>query len=141
MLALVLVMLPACGGGSVPPLTKDQFAAKADAICAKGNERQRGLGNPTTVAALERVADKTLTILDGAISDLSKLKPPANEQAKADQWLAQVRQLRDDLKQIRDKAKEQDLKALQQIAKTSQQHNKQANKLAAELGMTVCNKN
>jgi len=140
-MAVALVMLPACGSGGGQPLTKAQYAAKADAICAKGSERQKALGNPTSVAELGRVADRTLSILDDAISDLNKLKPPASEQTKADQWLAQVRQLRDDLEQIRDKAKAQDLKALQQIATTSQQHNAQANQLATDLGMTVCNKN
>jgi hypothetical protein len=137
----MLVALPACGsGGSDQPLTKEQFAAKADAICAKGNERQKGLGNPTTIADLERVANGTLSILDDAISDFSRLKPPSSAQATANQWLTQVRLLRDDLKQIRDKAKEKDLSALRQIAATSQQHNAQANQLATELGMSVCNK-
>jgi hypothetical protein len=141
--SLALVLLAGCGGGSNQRLTKEQYASKADSICAKGNERQKELGNPaniTDVADLARVADKTREILDDAIGDLSKLKPPASEQARVDQWLAQVRLLREDLKQIRDKAKQSDLKALQAIAKTSQGHNDKANAIATELGMSVCNK-
>jgi hypothetical protein len=141
-IALLVVALPACGGGSGgQPLTKQEYAAKADAICAKGIEQQKELGSPADVADLARVADKTLGILDDALDDFGKLKPPATEQEKAKQWLAQVKLLRDDLEQVRDKAKDNDLKALQQIAATSQTHNTTANKLAAELGMSVCNKN
>jgi hypothetical protein len=140
LIALVLVLLPGCGGGGGQALTKEQYAAKADAICAKGNEQRKGLGNPGSVADLVRVADKTLNILDDAISDLKKLEPPAGEKAIADQWLEQVSKLRDDLKQIRDKAKDKDLEALRQIAATSQAHNARANALATELGMSVCNR-
>jgi hypothetical protein len=140
-IAVMVVALPACGGGSGQPLTKKEYAEKADAICAKGIEQQKALGNPADLADLARVADKTLGILDDAIDDLGKLKPPPSEQAKAKQWLAQVRVLTDDLRQIRDKAKENDLKGVKQIGATSQAHNTTANMLAAELGMSVCNKN
>jgi hypothetical protein len=141
LIAVALVTLAGCGGSSGQTLTKDEYAAKADAICAKGNEQQKRLGNPANVAELERVADKTLSLLDNAISELGKLRPPASEQATADQWVAQVRRLRDDLRQIRDKAKENDLPALRQIAATSRQQNAKANALATELGMSICNKN
>jgi hypothetical protein len=142
-IALALVVLAGCGGGSGQQLTKQQFASKADSICVKGNERQKELGNPANIAGvadLARVADKTLEILADAISDLSKLKPPTSEQARVNQWLAQVRLLTEDLRQIRDKAKQNDLKALQAIAATSQAHNQKANAIATELGMSVCNK-
>ena len=140
MIALALFVLPGCGGGGGQALTKEEYAAKADAICKRGNEQRQGLGNPTNVAELAQVADKTLSVLDDAISDLSKLKPPASEKALADQWLTQIRKLREDLKQIRDKAKEKDLLALRQIAAASQDHNLRANDLATRLGMTVCNR-
>jgi hypothetical protein len=139
-IALALVVLPGCGGGGGQSLTKEEYAAKADAICAKGREQQNSLGQPSTVKDLVTVADKTLTILDGAITDLSRLKPPASEKAISDQWLEQVRTLRNDLKEVREKAKNNDLKGLRQIAAASQEHNSRANALATELGMSVCNK-
>jgi acyl-CoA reductase-like NAD-dependent aldehyde dehydrogenase len=135
----VLVVVPGCGGGGGQPLTREQFASKADAICAKGNDRQKQLGNPASIADLARVADKTLDILDDAIADFAKLKPPASERVTAEQWIAQVRLLRDDLKQIRDQAKAKDTQALRQIAAMSQTHNTRAKALATELGMKVCN--
>jgi hypothetical protein len=138
-IALVLAVLPGCGGGDGKQLTKQQFAREADAICAKGNERQKALGTPANVDELARVADKTLEILDDAISEVAKLKPPVAEQAQVDQWLAQVRVLRGDLKEIRDRAKRNDVKGLRTIGAVSQAHNAKANALATELGMSVCN--
>lgn len=139
LIATVAIALAACGGNGGRPLTKEQYATKADAICAKVNEQQKALGTPSG-AELAGFADRTLSILDGAIADLDRLKPPPKEQATAAQWLEQVRKLRDDVRQIRDKAKAGDRQALQQIAATSQADNARANALATELGMSVCNK-
>lgn len=133
-------MLPGCGGVGGQALTKEQYAAKADAICDKHNKETQSLGNPANLAELAKVADKTLAILDTAISELEDLKPPASEKAIADQWLEQVKNLRNDLKQIRDSARDNDLQSMQGIAATAQDHNAKSNDLATRLGMSVCNK-
>jgi hypothetical protein len=140
-LALALVFLSGCGGGGGgPALTKEQYAAKADAICGKYNKQVNALGNPKNLQDLATVADKTLPILGGAIDELDSLKPPASEKAKADQWLTQVRNLKDDLQEIRDKAKAGDTRGIQSVLPKAQDHNSKSNSLAAELGMSVCNK-
>lgn len=140
-LALALVFLSGCGGGgSGPALTKQQYAAKADSICGKYNNQVNDLGSPTNLRDLATVADKTLPILAGAIDKLDALKPPASEKAKADQWLTQVRNLKDDLQEIRDKAKASDAPGIQSVLPKAQDHNSRSNSLAAELGMSVCNK-
>ena len=140
-LALALVFLSGCGGGSDgPALTKQQYAAKADAICGKYNNQVNALGNPSNLQDLATVADKTLPILGSAIDKLDALKPPASEKAIADQWLTQVRNLKDDLQEIRDKAKAGDTQGIQSVLPKAQDHNSKSNSLAAELGMSVCNK-
>jgi hypothetical protein len=140
-LALALVFLSGCGGGGGgPALTKEQYAAKADAICGKYNKQVNALGNPNNLQDLAKVADKTLPILGSAIDKLDALKPPASEKAKADQWLTQVRNLKDDLQEIRDKAKAGDAPGIQSVLPKAQDHNSKSNSLAAELGMSVCNK-
>ena len=140
-LALV-VLLPGCGGGngSGKPLTKEEYAAKADEICGKYNEQANAFANPKNLSDLAKVADKTLPILDHAIRDLGKLHPPASEKALSDQWLTQVRKLKDDLKEIRDQAKTGDIKAVQAVVPKAQDHNSRSNQLATQLGMSVCNK-
>ncbi|MGD0167331.1 MAG: hypothetical protein ABSC51_08585 [Gaiellaceae bacterium] len=79
MIGAVLVLC-GCGGGS-KRLTKAQFAAKANALCAAYQVKVRSLGQPkTTVAKIAGI--KTLLPYDRKlVADLKKLKPPANEEA------------------------------------------------------------
>ncbi len=88
----------------------------------------------------EEHGEKTLPILDHAIRDIDKLEPPASEKALSDQWLTQVRGLKDDLQEIRDKAKAGDIQGVQAIVPKATEHNSKSNALATQLGMSVCNK-
>jgi hypothetical protein len=133
-------VLPGCGGGSSKALTKEEYASKADAICGKYNQQTKAFANPKTLSDLVKISDQTLPILDHAITDLGKLHAPASEKALADQWLTQVRNLRDDLKDIRDKAKTGDVGAVQSVVPKAKDHNSRSNQLATQLGMSVCNK-
>jgi chromosome segregation ATPase len=137
---MAIALVAGCGGGGGGTrLTKEEYASKADAICGKYNRQVRDLSNPQDLSELEKVADQTLSILANAITDLKKLNPPASEQAKADQWLSQVENLKEDLTEIRDGAKDQDMKAVQAVLPKAEEHNRRSNALATELGMTVCN--
>jgi hypothetical protein len=141
--ALALVfLLPGCGGGgeSGKPLTKEEYASKADAICGKYNQQINSFENPKNLSDLAKVADKTLPVLDNAIRDIGRLEPPASEKALSDQWLAQVRNLKDDLQEIRDKAKAGRLDGVQAVVPKATEHNAKSNALASQLGMSVCNK-
>ena len=139
-IVLAIAFLAGCGGGgSGKPLTKEEYASKADAVCEKYNGQVKALKNPSNLSELADIADKTLPILDNAISDLKKLKPPADEQSVATQWLVQVQGLKNDLQEIRDKANAKDIQAVQQVVPKAEQHNARSNELATELGMTVCN--
>jgi hypothetical protein len=139
-LLLALVIAAGCGGGGSKRLTREQYAGKADGICAKYNQETKAIANPTSLSDLADVADKTIPILDHALGDLRKLKPPSDEQATADQWLAQVENLEGDLKEIRDKAKSNDMEGVQAVVPKATQHNTKSNQLATQLGMSVCNK-
>ena len=137
-LLLVVVLLAACGGDGGKPLTREQYAAKADAICGKYKKQTDALPRPANLADLGKVADQVIPILEGARSDLRKLKPPADEEATANAWLDQFDVIIGDVEKIRDKASDNDAAAVQALAEPALQHNQQANKLARQLGMTVC---
>ena len=68
------------------------------------------------------------------------MKPPASEKAIADQWLTQVRNLKEDLQEIRDKAKANDMPGVAAVLPKATDHNSKSNALAGQLGMSVCNK-
>ena len=121
---LALVVVPGCGGGGGTPLTKEEYAAKADAICGKYNQQTKALANPTNLSGLATVADQTLSVLDKAIGD---------------QWLTQVDNLKTDLTEIRDKAKANDTPGVSAVLPKAQDHNSKSNALAGRLGLSVCN--
>jgi hypothetical protein len=139
---LTAVLAAGCGGGgsSSKRLTAADYASQADKICGKYTQQTKGLANPSNLSDLADVADKTLPILDNALTDLHKLRPPADEQATVDRWLTEVESLKRDLKEIRDKAKDNDMKGVQAVVPKATEHNAKANQLATQLGMSVCNK-
>jgi hypothetical protein len=138
LVTVAVVVLAGCGGGG-KQLTRQEYASKADSICTKYNQQVKAIQNPANLKDLADVADKTIPILDNAIHDLRKLKPPTDEEKVAQQWLSQVEGLKSDLSEIRDKAKENDLQGVQAVVPRAQDHNSRSNELATELGMSVCN--
>ena len=140
LITLALVLLPGCGGESGAPLTKEDYASKADAICGSTNTKIQSFGSPQNYADLAKVADKALPLIDQAIKGLSKLEPPASEKAISDQWLTQWRNLRGDLQDIRDAAKTGNAQSVKALVPKATDHNSKSNALATQLGMSVCNK-
>ena len=141
-LLLAIVVAAGCGGGGGGKrLSRGQYASKADAICRKYSAQAKLLAAPKNLSDLGKAFDKALPLFETAIKDLHKLKPPANEQARADQWLAQVESLKNDLAEIRDKAKDNDGQGVQASFRKATQHDQRGNQLATKLGMTDCNKN
>jgi hypothetical protein len=136
---LALLLLPACGGGG-EPLTRQEYAQKADAVCAKGKTATSALASPANLQELADVADQTLDALSDARKELEKLKPPPRERTLADQWLATIKLLEDDVAHIRDAAKANDRRAVFNQAAKAQKRNTRANELATRLGLNVCNK-
>ena len=137
--ALALLLI-GCGGATGKPLTKAEYASKADAICGKYNQQITSFANPKNLSELAAIADKTLPVLDHAINDISKLEPPVSEKALSDQWLTQVKNLKDDLQEIRDSAKAGKMAGVQAVVPKATDHNAKSNALASQLGMSVCNK-
>lgn len=138
-LLLATTLVAGCGGdGSGDGLTREEYANQADAICAKYKQQTDALDRPATLADLANVADDVIPILKKARDELRDLKPPANEQTAASSWLDQFEVIISDVEKIRDKAKENDSAGVQKLAQPALAHNKRANDLATQLGMTTC---
>jgi hypothetical protein len=134
--------LVACGSGGDHRLSKEEYAKRADAICARFNRQQPSLPSLQNVTARQvaRLADRTLPLLDGTIADLRRLAPPKDEEQLANRWLAAVRRLRVDARRIRDRARANDLGGVGAIVGPSQRDERTAEQLAAQLGTSVCSK-
>jgi len=137
---LLATGLLAGGGGSAgdDTLTRDEYAARADAICAKHKKQSDALDRPATLSELANVADDVIPILKSARDELRNLEPPPDEKAAADSWLDQFDVIIEDVEKIRDKAKENDADGVQELAQPALDHNNRANELAKQLGMTTC---
>jgi len=141
-LLLAILLVAGCGSGSHGQrLTREQFAVKADAICARYKQKtQDALSRPTTLSDLADLADQVLPLLHTARRELRSLRPPQSEEATANAWLDEFDVSIDDVEKIRAAARKNDRAALQEAAQPALRHNQHANDLAGRLGMTVCNK-
>ena len=141
-LLLAVVLAGGCGSNSSggERLTREQYAAKADAICSKYTQKARALAKPATLSDLVDVSDQVIPLLHDARGELRALRPPQNEEATANAWLDEFDVIVDDVEKIRDAAKKNDATAVQAAATPALQHDRHANDLATQLGMTVCNK-
>ena len=146
---LVTLLAAGCGSGGGSSnssgggdrLSRSDYAAKADAICKKYNEKTKQIGNQSkSLADVAKAFDQALPLLGNVISEIRTLKPPKSEQHTVDEWLAQSEVLKHDLQEMRDKAKAKDLKGVQEAFARASANDKQGNRLAAKLGMKVCSK-
>jgi len=140
-LLLATALAAGCGGSSCAArLTRDQYAAKADAICSKYEQKTQALSRPANLSDLAHVSDQLLPLLHDARGELRALRPPADEEATAKAWVDEFDVVIDDVEKIRDAAKKNDTGAVQAAATPALRHDQHSNDLATQLGMTVCNK-
>lgn len=141
-LLLAVVFAGGCGSNSSSGerLTRKQYAAKTDAICSKYTRKANALAKPATLSDLVDVSDQVIPLLHDARGELRALRPPQNEEATANAWLDEFDVIVNDVEKIRDAAKKNDAAAVQAAATPALQHDRHANDLATQLGMTVCNK-
>ena len=139
-LSLVIAFVAGCGNGGEKRLSKEEYARRADAVCRRYNQATRPFGSPRSMAALARVANRSLPFVDRAIRDLRALKPPKDEEQVARRWLRQLTLLRRDVVHIRDRARANDARGVQAVVPAATRRNERFTELATQLGMTVCNR-
>ena len=144
-IVLAGLFLAGCGGGGssgsgAQPLSRQQYAAKADAICRKYTARTNTLGHPTTLAGLAKTFDRGLPLLTKELAELRGLTPPKSEQKTVDEWLAQSEVLEHDLQEMRDKARARDMKGVQAAFGQATSNGRHGNQIATKLGLKVCSK-
>ena len=138
---LAIALAAGCGGSSNGQrLTREQYAARADAVCSKYKQKTDALSRPSTLSGLADVSDQLLPLLHDARGELRALRPPRNEEATAKAWVDEFDVIIDDVEKIRDAAKKNDTAAVQAAARPALRHDQHSNDLATQLGMTVCNK-
>lgn len=80
---LTALLLSACsgGGGATTGVSKADFLAAAEKICAQANTDQEALKTPTSVGALAPYVARVVEIAETATAELKELELPAADEA------------------------------------------------------------
>ncbi|MCL4290657.1 MAG: hypothetical protein KJ051_10335 [Thermoleophilia bacterium] len=127
-----------CGGGDGggDRLTKDEYIAQADAICKAANEKIDALGEPETMEEIATLAADAIEIQEGSLAELRALKPPEEDEATLNEAYALVEQQVEVGKKVKAAAEAGDLEAIQTLIAENEPLDDQADKIAADYGLT-----
>jgi hypothetical protein len=138
-LLLVPIAAAGCGGGG-KPLSHAEYVRQADAVCTRYNAAVRKLPKPASPPAIVDFAGKSLKLLDDALADERKLRPPKQLDPLKTRWLAQAQVVRGDIAALREAAKKGDVNKIQTTLAKGGRDDARSNSLAAQLGLKVCSK-
>jgi hypothetical protein len=128
-IAAVSLVLAGCGNGSGERLTKAEFEAKTDAICAAYTKRaQRELGSsnidptspsatPLEIAQFSRLIGRVARLFGEQLDDLQAVRPPAEEAHRYAQILRLYSQVRNALTRASRAARRGDRRGLANFGK------------------------
>ena len=139
-LAGVLVLLSAgCGGGDGERLSKEEFQTQANAICAKYQKQIDAIGAPSSLDEVPDLISQILPILNKEIDEISALDPPEELQSDFDKMLAATDRTKAAADDLSEAAKAGDQAGVQQALEEGNAASKEADDLAANLGLQDCN--
>ena len=136
----VAFVLAGCGGGGggSSRLSKSEFDSKASSICDTYQKKINDVPQPKDVKDIPGYIDKVLPIVEEGTSKLDDLEPPADMQAKVDEWMTIQKGQVDQAKRLKAAAEKGDLAKVTAIANEADASNKRGNELARQIGATSC---
>jgi hypothetical protein len=140
LLALVVVAVAGCGGGGSKSLSRAGLAKRAGDICAKANKDISAVKPPANVRDAKAAADyfaKVVPIGEAAMKKLEALKPPADDRAAWNDYVAKQRAETDLLVSIFHKAQKRDRTGLTDLQKVPALDS-QVNAAARKAGVPGC---
>jgi hypothetical protein len=129
--------LAGCGGGG-DPLTKEQLATQADAICAKYEKRIDALAEPQSLEEVETLAEEAKPIVEEGVDELDQLQPPEELEEEYERWIEVNHDSVEAIDELRDAAASGDEKRVQQVAKDAARKEREADALARQIGLDEC---
>ena len=142
--ALVLLVLAGfaalvtgCGGGGSDRLSKEEYVAAADKICAEADAAISALGEPTEENIEEYVANAE-TIANEQLAKLRALKPPAVDEETLNHAYDLIEEQVGLAKQGVDALKSQNQAEFERINAEIQTVNAESDKIAQDYGLKEC---
>jgi hypothetical protein len=140
LLGVVVLAVAGCGGGGSKTLSKADLAKQAGDICAKANKDISAVKPPTNLQDANAAAAyfaKVVPIGEAAMKKLEGLKPPADDKAAWDDYVAKQRAETDLLVSIFHKAQKKDRTGLTDLQKVPALDS-QVNAAAKKAGVPGC---
>jgi hypothetical protein len=136
MLAATIVAVVGCGG-SAKPLTRAELVSKANVIC-KTVTAEFATKSAHSVKDIARVAPELASFEQKALSELSKLVPPADLESDWKQFVAGAEMLAENTSKLGEYAKANNLKAAGVLITSSETTQQQMRAIAKRNGLTEC---
>jgi hypothetical protein len=136
--ALAVIAAGCGGGGGGKRLSRDDYVAKADAICLATVQKRQALPVPTALAGIPRYVDRALPLLDSARSDLRALRPPQELEDEVASWLEAIGDERDALSELRRAAKDKNAAKVRAIGSQGVAIERRARARAQAIGLVAC---
>ncbi|MFN2468456.1 MAG: hypothetical protein ABR521_10070 [Gaiellaceae bacterium] len=145
-LGLLALALAAAGcggddGGGGDRLTKAEYAAQANEICADFNAKIEDLGTPENMEQLADFTEKAIPIFEDGISDLRALNPPEELQATVDRWLESADVALERIRRVLEAAQDGDEAAVGRLSQEAEAAEKGSDALARQIGANTCAEN
>ncbi|HTU14249.1 MAG TPA: hypothetical protein VMF31_03555 [Solirubrobacterales bacterium] len=144
---LLIAGLAGCGGSDDDSggLSKDEFIAQADQICADATaatdaneaEFDSAVQSGDLDAAADLIADSNTTIQD-AIDEIAALEPPEDDQATIDEFLSLSDDQADVAGQVEDAIRAGDNETLNELGTQADKLQKESDALADDYGFIDC---
>jgi hypothetical protein len=142
---LAAAAVAGCGGDDSGELSKDEFIAQADQICADFNESadadQQEFESLLDQGDFEAAADsfdQTAADSEEALAELEALPPPAEDQETIDEWLAILGKQPALAQEFSDALRARDVQAINALGPEVQRLDADSDAIADEYGMVDC---
>jgi type III secretory pathway lipoprotein EscJ len=136
---LVPVLALAACKAKTATISKADYQAKANAICATMNAKGNSLQDPgTDQAKLKQVVDQAIPITSDGLAQLRQLPQPKGDEATIQSFFAKLDKLIADLRDESAALQANDLPKASQIATNFKTDSTAANDAANAYGLTVC---
>jgi hypothetical protein len=132
---LALVVLVACGNGR---LSREEFIAAADEICADIDRRTEALGQPRTQQEFQEFVEESQEITIQGLRQIRELQPPEADEGRVDRMLDLREEAVRSLPEIQEAVEAQDFQAMQEIGTRIQEAYGEAQRIASEYGFQDC---
>ena len=142
---LAAAAVAGCGGDDSGELSKDEFIAQADQICADFNasadadqQEFESLLDQGDFEAAADSFDQTAADSEVALADLEALEPPAEDQATIDEWLAILGEQPGLAEEFSTALRTRDIQAIRALGPEVQRLDADSDAIADEYGMVDC---